>query len=329
MPTKILLNPGPTNTRFITKLNQWIGSDVCHRTEEFQKVLSSVQSLLLKKFGDTTKRIAIMGGSGTTSMESMIASLAPPGITIVNAGAYGARAIDIAKTYSINYREVECGDIDELKQDPAAEYVYFVENETSTGEKFSVGRMAELYPHAKFFIDATSAFGASRYENYVDRIAAISFCSNKCLQSTPGLGIVIWDGELQNYNRCYYGSLSRYGIGEMPFTLPVQSVYALRSVLQSKKDNEHNFNKRRDKIIKALSKFEVQCISKHPSNSIIAFKHPHKSYEELVRFFDKRGVVIYSGVPGIKNSFRLSTMSVKFDSKFKKIVKVIYDSCIH
>jgi len=325
---KILLNPGPTNTRFMTKFKQWLGSDVCHRTEEFDNALMLVQELLLKKFGDMTKEVAIMGGSGTTAMESMIASLVPPGTTIINAGAYGSRAIDITKTYFIHCEEVECQNIDELKCDYSVKFVYFVENETSTGEKFSLHRMAEIYPYAKFFIDATSAFGASKYEHYFDRIAAISFCSNKCLQSTPGLGIVMWDGDLQDYERCYYGGLSKYGFEKMPFTLPVQSVYALLSALKSEENNEILFSKRRDKIIKALSKFGIECINKHPSNSIIGFRHPWMSCDKLKGFLDKRGIIIYSGVSGVENSFKLSTMSVKFDSKFNKIVKALYDSCV-
>ena len=194
---KILLNPGPTNTSFLTKLAQWFGSDVCHRTKEFSSILESVQELLLQHFGDTERSVAVMGGSGTTSLESMLASLAPNETTVINAGVYGSRAIDMFNILGIEYKEVLCNNIDELKIDKEVKFVHFVENETSTGEKFHIRKMADIYPNAKFFIDATSSFGATDYQNFLERIAAISFCSNKCLQSTPGIGVVIWDKNLE------------------------------------------------------------------------------------------------------------------------------------
>ena len=39
-------------------------------------------------------------------------------------------------------------------------------------------------------------------------------------------------------------------------------------------------------------------------------------------------IVLYSGVPGVDKSFRVATMSVKFDSHFKKIMGAFYDSCL-
>jgi len=49
---KILLNPGPTNTSIITKLAQWRGTDICHRTTEFLNIYQETKELLLKVFCD-------------------------------------------------------------------------------------------------------------------------------------------------------------------------------------------------------------------------------------------------------------------------------------
>ena len=49
------------------------------------------------------------------------------------------------------------------------------------------------------------------------------------------------------------------------------------------------------------------------------------NYQELHDFLVKKGIVIYSGVPGVKNSFRVSTMSVKFDIKFSKIEEAFHE----
>ena len=326
---KLLLNPGPTNTSFWTKLKQWLGSDICHRTDQFAKDFRDLQDKLLDRFGDSERNIAIMGGSGTAALDGMIATLMPVGTLVINAGAYGKRASEIAAAYRIMHPVVQSEEVGDLKYDPTVKYVYYVENETSTGEHYSIASMSLLYPNAKFFIDATSSFGASTYEDYFDRIAAISFCSNKCLQSTPGLGVVIWDKSLETYTRSFYGDLTKYGKDKMPFTVPVQSVYALLEAMERNKDNRNIFNVRSGKLIFSMRKLGIRSISKHPSNSVIAFKHPSKTYEQLRDFLYQKGIVIYSGVPGVPNSFRLSTMSVKFDRKFKKIIGAFRDSRVH
>ena len=326
----ILLNPGPTNTRFMTKLYQWIGSDKCHRENDFKDILTGLQENLLSKvFPEKNGRIAIMGGSGTAAMEAMISSLAPKGITAISAGNYGKRAISILDAFKIEHKIISSKTIDDLSYDENIKFVYFVENETSTCEHYSLKNMCQIYPNAKFFIDATSSFGASDYYvDYSDRIAGLSFCSNKCLQSTPGLGIVIWNEEIRTHKRSFYGDLSKYNIGKLPFTLPVQSVYALKYTVSKNSSNKESFDLRRDRLIKELSSFGITCLNRHPANSIIAFRHPNRSYDQLHSFLKKKGIIIYSGIDGINNSFRISTMSVKFDKSFNKIIGALHDSCL-
>jgi 2-aminoethylphosphonate-pyruvate transaminase len=326
----ILLNPGPTNTRFMTKLHQWIGSDKCHRENDFKEILISLQEKLLSKvFLGKAGRIAIMGGSGTTAMEAMISSLVPDGVSIINAGSYGERAISILETFKIKHKIICSKTIDDLSYNENIKFVYFVENETSTCEHYSLKNMCQIYPNAKFFIDATSSFGASDYcADYLDRIAALSFCSNKCLQSTPGLGIVIWNGETNTYKRSFYGDLDKYGTGKLPFTLPVQSVHALEYTVSKNSSNKEAFDARRDRLIKALSSFGIVCLNKYPANSIIAFRHPNKAYDQLHSFLKNKGIIIYSGTGRVDNSFRISTMSIKFDKSFNKIIGALHDSCL-
>tara|TARA_R110000803_G_scaffold18068_3_gene48420 strand:+ start:430 stop:1410 length:981 start_codon:yes stop_codon:yes gene_type:complete len=322
--TDVLLNPGPTNTRFRTKYAQWISSDVCHRTEDFMALLGETKNLLLNDF--TNHNIAILAGSGTTAMEAMICSLIDD-VVIINAGIYGQRAIDMMKVHGTNFKEIECDNISELKFNADYKNVYFVENETTTGEKFSVEEITKLYPNATLFVDATSAFGASDYSKVSDRIGALCFCSNKCLQSTPGLGIVIFNKNLKLIEpSSYYLNLKKYIGDDIPFTLPVQSVAALNQTLKIVKSNKILFDKRSQKLIDKFESMGIECVNYMPSNSILGFKHPSMNYEELRRYLSNRGIVIYSGIKGIENSFRVSTMSVLFDKKFNKIVRVFNET---
>lgn len=325
----ILLNPGPTNTRFTTKIHQWLGTDKCHREDEFKEILRKLQNKLLSKVSlKDSNKVAIMAGSGTTAMEAMIASTIEDGIIVINAGKYGQRAIEMMKTFKIDFHEIKSRTIEDLTYSESYKKVYFVENETSTGERYSIGKMSKIFPNAKFFIDSTAAFGASNYLPHSDKISALSFCSNKCLQSTPGLGVVIWNGDLTLHKRSYFGYLGHYGYDKIPFTLPTQSIYALNEAIDHSLENKTIFNKRREKLIKEFDKIGITCLNKNPCNSIIAFEHPTRDYDNLKEFLYKRGIVIYSGIEGVKNSFRVSTMSCLFDQKFKKIRKVFYDSCL-
>ena len=323
----ILLNPGPTNTRFRTKLAQWLGSDVCHRTDKFQGILDETKSLLLEGFTDHF--IAILSGSGTTAMEAMISSLLD-NVVVINAGIYGQRSIDMMKIYGIKYKEIKCNSIKDLKEEGVntdIKNLYFVENETTTGEKFEVEEISKLFPNANLYIDATSAFGSSIYSN--PKISALCFCSNKCLQSTPGIGAVIFKKDLKIKKRSYYLNLKKYIGNDIPFTLPVQSIQALNKTLKISKNNKKVFDNRRDRIIEEFNGMGIKCINICPSNSIIGFTHPTLSYHQLRYKLLERNIIIYAGIKGIKNSFRISTMSVLFDTKFKKIKESFYETCIH
>lgn len=333
MNSKLLLNPGPTNTSLLTKEAQMEGSDVCHRTEDFYQVLKETKTLLLNRFllksvneQINDWHIALIGGSGTVAMEAMVCSLASEENHVLIAGKYGLRMREMMEVYNIKQNSIEAKNIDDLLPDGTIDNLFFVENETTTGEKFDVASMAIKYPNATFFVDATAAFGASNYGESIKHISAISFCSNKCLQSTPGLGIVIWRKTLPIFSKTFYSSLSKYTSNIPPFTIPVQSVYALRSALQECEDNTALFLERSRRLIEDLKRVNIVCINKFPCNSIIGFTHPRKTYEELRQYLFDRDIVIYSGIDGIENSFRLATMSVDFDKHYSKIIKSLHES---
>lgn len=329
MVNNILLNPGPTNTRLETKIQQWKGSDQCHREADFLLKLNEIQEILRRTVYHGDKgQVAIMAGSGTTAMQSMITSLLEDKVVILKAGAYGQRAIEISSAYKIKHSVIISSSIEDLKVNTSVKKMYFVENETSTGEKYDLKRMCEIYPNAEFLIDSTSAFGASEYLPYSDRIISLCFCSNKCLQSTPGLGIVIWNGTEKVKERSYYENLSRYGLNKLPFTLPTQSVYALEEAIKYSLKNKSIFDQRKENLIKDLEKFGIVCVNQNPSNSVIGFVHPTKDYKTLSSFLRERGIIIYSGISGKKNSFRVSTMSCVFDEFYNKIIRSFYDSCL-
>jgi 2-aminoethylphosphonate-pyruvate transaminase len=320
----ILLNPGPTNTLECVKAAQTNSSDVCHRTEEFTELLVKTKKNLLNRFSPDASfeewNVTIFGGSGTAAMESLISSLLSEA-TVIVAGKYGQRATDIMLLHGIKTKKIYCEIKEELEHTEDKLNLYFVENETTTGEKFDLGSISQLFPKSRLYVDATSAFGATDYTKHLKQIDAISFCSNKCLQSTPGLGIVIWRKHLEIFDRSYYLGLKNYVNTPLPFTPPVQSVAALDRALTASKTTEEQYNVRKDRIIEDFQKINIECVNKNPSNSIMGFRHPSKGYKQLKKMLKADKIIIYEGIPHIKNSFRISTMSVEFDKEYEYILR--------
>ena len=327
----ILLNPGPTNTLEAVKVSQHDHTDVCHRTDHFREVYDDTKTTLLKHFCHQYHlewEIGILAGSGTSALEAMIVSLLPEDCTLIVAGKYGQRAKQILETHRIKHTAETAQSIGELSPDLKVRHLYFVENETTTGEKFSLEEICTKFPNADLYIDATSAFGATDYSPYLQRIKSLSFCSNKCLQAPAGLGVVIYQKNAPLYSRnCYTLNLKNYK-EQLPFTIPPQLIYALNTSLKQGVFSPDLFTRRRDRLLKDMGDIGIQCINEVPSNTIIGFKHPTKTYVKLQHFLADRGIVIYSGISGIESSFRVSTMSVLFDEYYDKIMRDFYDSCI-
>ena len=330
----ILLNPGPTNILQEVSDAHSKNTDVCHRTEEFLEVYQGLKDEILQKFAGTKKddfEVALIAGSGTSALEAMITSVVPNETLLINAGKYGERARKILEVNKVTFSEVTCRNYTELKKDTNCKDLYFVENETTTGEKFSLDTVTRLYPEARLYIDATSAFGATDYDYYLDNIQALSFCSNKCLQAPAGLAVVIYRKDSHIFHRGSYTlNLDNYK-NQMPFTIPPQLVNALRTsigISPSFSDVEQNFNTRKNRLIEDFNKIGITCLNKEPSNSIIGFRHPRRSYENLRDFLEQEGIIIYSGIENIRNSFRVSTMSSLFDEKYETIMEAFRDSCI-
>src|SRR3989338_5876083 len=100
----VIFSPGPANIservrRALTK------PDICHRDTEFTDILTKVRKMILSilKISNVYESI-VLGGSGTSAIDSIISSLGGYNkkILIISNGIYGERAADIAHLYDIN-----------------------------------------------------------------------------------------------------------------------------------------------------------------------------------------------------------------------------------
>ena len=108
----ILLNPGPSTTTETVKASL-IQADICHREEDFAKIVREVADDLVKVVhGDTKEHTAVIfAGSGTINIDVAIGSLVPADkkVLVVNNGFYNARAVDVCNYYSIPVVDLQFG----------------------------------------------------------------------------------------------------------------------------------------------------------------------------------------------------------------------------
>lgn len=344
MKRNVLLNPGPV--MISNEVRQaLLQPDICHREDEFFKVLTRVRERLTDLFyGDERYATTIFNGSGTAALEAVISSAVRGGkMLVLSNGYYGEKIAAIGKIHGIDTRVVkhEWGSkIDPsevarmLKADDSIRFVAMVHNETSTAmlnDVRSIGELVSEYGR-KFIVDAISSIGTEDISIIENNIHFCVGSPNKCIESIPGLSFVCASKrELErlkglpartSYLDLYAHYVYEEGLGDRlgtPFTPAVQAFYALDKALdllfrEGIEDRLKRYASRAEQIRKGLHSmgFRFFIPLELMSSSITSILTPKNfTYETLHEKLKKRGFVIYAGQGGIeKQIFRIANMGV-------------------
>jgi len=349
MKRKILLNPGPATTSQSVKMAQVV-PDICPREVEFTKLIKSIRLDLLKiiKVSEKKYSTVLFGGSGTSAMDSIISSVIDGGnkLLILINGAYGERMKQIAETYSINYETFEYNwgepinfiEVEKyLVKNNDIKYIAMVHHETTTGilnpiKKFTI--LGKKY-NCTLMLDAISSYGGIPIDLNVDPVDYILSTSNKCIQGMAGIAFVICKKESLNKiknikKRSYYLDLfDQYSYleknGQMRFTPPVQTFYALRKAIDEHfEEGEASKFKRYEKNWRILRSglislgFKLLIDLENESKILLTIIEPTNiqyNFNQLHDIIYKEGFTIYPGkLKNNNNTFRLSVMG-DIDSK--------------
>ncbi|MGH7198287.1 MAG: 2-aminoethylphosphonate aminotransferase [Candidatus Omnitrophota bacterium] len=335
----VLLNPGPVNVTERVR-RALLEPDICHREEEFARLLGDVRRKLLGIFGIArTHTVAVFSGSGTTALEAMLSTFAKENKTILvlSNGVYGDRMKTILEVHDTPVRVLTSGpgEFPDLKivesmlrTNTSLHAVAMVHHETSTGMLnpiAEVGRLAKKYGKT-FLVDAVSSLGAEKidFKNW-----SVDFCAGtagKCLHGFPGVSFVLVSkkeaARLKNRKaRTLYLDLRRVleceEKGDTPFTPAVQIFYAFNRALEELKKEglarriQSYAQKSRilERGFRALGlRFLVE--SKTRSHVLTALWTPSFiSYDKLHDRLKKEGFVIYAGQSELKDKiFRVSNL---------------------
>lgn len=340
----VLLNPGPATTSDAVKYAQVV-PDICPREQEFVDVMTRVRQDLVKVVhGDPAVYTAVIfTGSGTIIQDVCVNSLVPEGkkLLVVNNGAYSARMAEIA-----GYYHIPCVDLkfpstglpdldavrDALDKDPDIAVVATVHHETGTGvlnPVKAIGRMA--HDHGCVFVVDTISTYALRPINIAEE--NIDFLMSSAQKGLAGMTGASWlvgkiDEILKSRDyptRSYYCNLyMQYDfferVGEMHFTPPVQTIYALEQALkeyweEGERARWERLTKCWEAIHRGLEEIGLESVidKEIQGKLVVTVKAPEDDRFDFFKLHDycyERGFTIYPGKMFGLQTFRLCNLGI-------------------
>lgn len=360
MERKVLLNPGPATTTDTVKLAQVV-PDICPREKEFVNLMHQIRADLVKiVHGDLNFYTSVLFcGSGTICMDVCLNSLLPADkkVLIINNGAYSARAVEICEFYNLpfinlkfasdslpNLEKIE----DVLCSNSDIALVYTTQNETGTGilnPIREIGRLVHKY-NAVFIVDTTSTYAMRPINMKEDNIDFCMASAQKGLMAMTGVSYIIGNKKIIEQSkdfpkRSYYCNLyMQYEYfekkGEMHFTPPVQTIYALRQALDEYfQEGEENKWDRHKRVFEALhsglEKLGFKDVIKREwqAGLVISVKYPDDKnwdFDQIHDYCYNKGFTIYPGKIEEQKTFRLCSLGAIDEMDILNFLKVFKES---
>lgn len=332
----LLFNPGPTNVSENVR-NAIKTKDICHREKEFFEVLERLNKNIVKVLnGEDTHSAVLFVSSGTGCNEAICSSIHGK-VLVINNGKYSDRICDILERYKIPMNRLKLPHLEPvdlnlventLKEDAEITHIYMIHHETTTGALAplrKIGELAEKY-NKLLCVDSVSSLGGHEFDLKKDNIAFCSVSANKCLESFPGVSLVIGrtkeieklEGKSRSFYFDIYAQWKKGLKGQTPFTPAVQLIFAFDAAIQ---EFVEEGSEKRIERYKALAKkmrqglkelgFELILLPEEmQSNILTAIKMPEKmDYWEVHDKLKERGITIYSDKNVLAQSkFRVATL---------------------
>lgn len=340
----VLLNPGPATTSDAVKYAQVV-PDICPREQEFVDVMTRVRQELVKVVhGDPAVYTAVIfTGSGTIIQDVCVNSLVPEGkkLLVVNNGAYSARMVEIAGYYNIpcldlKFPSTGLPDLvavkDALDKDPDIAVVATVHHETGTGVLNpikEIGRIA--HDHGCVFVVDTISTYALRPINIAEE--NVDFLMSSAQKGLAGMTGASWlVGKIDEIvkskdypTRSYYCNLfMQYDfferVGEMHFTPPVQTIYALDQAIreyweEGEQTRWERLTKCWEAIHHGLDEIGLESVIEKEIQGrlVVTVKAPDDDKFDFFKLHDycyDRGFTIYPGKMFGLQTFRLCNLGI-------------------
>lgn len=359
----ILLNPGPSTTTDTVKMAQVV-PDICPREKEFAQMMDGIRKDLVKiVHGNPEKYTSVLFcGSGTMNIDVCINSLLPEGkkVLIVNNGAYSARAAEICSYYGLPHIDLkfpadelpDLGLVEKtLKENDDIALIHTTHNETGTGilnPIREIGALAHKYG-AVFTVDTTSTYAMRPIDIEKENVDFCMASAQKGLTAMTGLSFIVGDRSIieksKNYpKRSYYCNLFlQYDYfektGEMHFTPPVQTIYAvIQAIKEYWEEGEKAKWDRHTRVFNAVNEgldrlgFRQVIKPEWRAGLVSTAIYPDDTcwnFEKIHDYCYERGFTIYPGKISAADTFRLCALGSIDESDIKNFFAVFEEALEH
>lgn len=320
-----------------------------HRTPEAKAHLATARKNLVEAYELFGHEALLLAGSGTSAVEAIFSSAVPTTgklLILVN-GRFGERMTHIATALSISTVALNFGwnqpiEVSRVRALIAADHeithLALVHHETSTGRLNDLDGVLDVAEShgVKSIVDMVSSFGAESL-NGIHRPTWIATSANKCLESYPGVGIVIaprteFEG-LSSMARSFTHNLSSHYeaqvLREEPlFTPPVQVVAALAEathclIKEGVAARSKRYRHSKTRVSDALAEFHIRPITpnEHSSSSVSVFHLPGVYQPALlVEDLLARNIVAYGADSRNPNAMTIATMGQLKSSDIDRVI---------
>jgi len=336
MTTMKLLNPGPVS--MTERVRRALASeDVCHREPEFRDLVASVRTRLAAVYGEKGFTPVLVGGSGTSAVETMLSLVGKSETSLVVAnGVYGERMAAMLKAQGKAHEIVTSPwtsgiDLDAADKALATgkfQRVLTVHHETTTGRLNDVGALGKLaHEHGvPMLLDAVSSFAGEEIKLADWNIEALAATANKCVHGAPGVSFVLAsDAALTRPTGAtsVYLDLSKHAAdqakGSTPFTLPTHVTRAFDEALAELaeeggwKTRHATYTARSQHVRRVCTELSAHLLLERDDAygaTLTSFRLPGgKTYEKLHADLKRDGFVIYAGQGKFDGAiFRIAVM---------------------
>ncbi len=353
---KLLFTPGPLTTSRTVK--EAMLRDLGSRDDAFIAIVRQIRKRLvsLGRGLDSEYTAVLMQGSGTFSLEAVLASAVPPdGAVLVGVnGAYGRRLVDIGKRLGIKMVTVEFAENEpvdaariaaEIDRHPGATHVAVCHCETTSGILNPIEDLGRVVHGAgrRFFVDAMSSFGAIPVHLGNAHIDYLVSSSNKCIEGVPGFAFVLarrealestdgWARSVSLDLLAQFRGLERDG--QFRFTPPTHAILAFSQALDEL-DAEggvagrgKRYAENHAALVDGMTAlgFRTYLAADLQSYIITSFHYPDDPNFDFDRFYrglSERGFVIYPGKVGGANCFRIGTIGRLFPADIRRLIEAV------
>ncbi len=358
---KLLFTPGPLTTSLSVK--QAMLHDLGSREDAFIAIVRDIRRRLVALGGvsEPEYTAVLMQGSGTFSLEAVLASTVPPQGKVLVAvnGAYGRRLAQIGQTLGIAIRSLEFAEnepVDPAKvsaalaQDPSITHVSMCHCETTSGVINPVKEVGVIVRSAgrRFFVDAMSSFGAIPLNLRDAGIDYLVSSANKCIEGVPGFAFVLARREALDSTEGWARSVSFdllaqfKGLekdGQFRFTPPTHAILAFHRAL-AELDAEGDVSGRAARysenhaaLLEGMTAlgFRAYLAPEHQSYIITSFyypDHPKFDFNTFYRLLSDRGFAIYPGKVGGANCFRIGSIGRLYPDDMRRLIAGVREALV-